>query len=102
MKQSQPSEVMLTARQVAGFLQVHISTIRRWSDKGMLRSYRVGLRRDRRYKQEDVLDFLHEDHIEGDRERILGQAEHRQTDQYQGITLNSGENDGGTDEGITY
>ena len=85
MKQSQPSEVMLTARQVADFLQVHISTVRRWSDHGILRTYRVGLRRDRRYKQEDVLDFLHEDHVAEDRERILGQDGHRQADQYQGI-----------------
>ncbi len=60
---AQPFEAMLTARQVADFLQVHISTLRRWSDKGVLKSYRVGPRRDRRYRQEDVLSFVHEDHI---------------------------------------
>jgi len=60
---TQPSETMLTARQVADFLQVNISTIRRWSNKGILKSYRVGPRRDRRYRQEDVLSFVHEDHI---------------------------------------
>jgi excisionase family DNA binding protein len=61
MRRTRPSEAMLTARQVADFLQVHISTVRRWSDRGMLKSYRVGLRRDRRYRQDDVLKFLHED-----------------------------------------
>jgi len=60
---AQPFEAMLTARQVADFLQVHISTLRRWSDQGILKSYRVGPRRDRRYRQEDVLSFVHEDHI---------------------------------------
>lgn len=60
---AQPFEGMLTARQVADFLQVHISTLRRWSDKGILKSYRVGPRRDRRYRQEDVLGFVSEDHI---------------------------------------
>ena len=77
MRQSQTSETMLTARQVADFLQVHISTVRRWSDQGILRSYRVGLRRDRRYRQEDVLDFLREDHIAGDRGGILEQDVYR-------------------------
>lgn len=53
-------ETMLTARQVADFLQVSISTVRRWSDKGMLKFYRVGSRGDRRYRRQDVLRFLDE------------------------------------------
>ena len=51
-------ETMLTVRQVADFLQVSISTVRRWSDRGMLRFYRIGSRGDRRYRREDVLSFL--------------------------------------------
>ena len=51
---------MLTTRQVADFLQVSICTVRRWSDKGMLKFYRVGSRGDRRYQSEDVLRFLDE------------------------------------------
>jgi len=51
-------EMMLTTRQVADFLQVSICTIRRWSDKGKLKFYRVGSRGDRRYRREDVLRFL--------------------------------------------
>ncbi|HEY49722.1 MAG TPA: helix-turn-helix domain-containing protein [Dehalococcoidia bacterium] len=50
--------MMLTTRQVADFLQVSVCTIRRWSDKGLLKFYRVGSRGDRRYRREDVLRFL--------------------------------------------
>jgi len=53
-----PLEMMLTNRQVADFLQVSICTVRRWSDKGMLKFYRVGSRGDRRYRRADVLRFL--------------------------------------------
>jgi excisionase family DNA binding protein len=51
-------ETMLTARQVADFLQVSISTVRRWSDGDTLKYYRIGPRGDRRYRREDVLLFL--------------------------------------------
>lgn len=53
-------EMMLTIRQVADFLHVSISTVRRWSDSGMMRAYRLGLRGDRRYLRDDVLRFLEE------------------------------------------
>jgi len=53
-------ERMMTAQQVADFLQVSICSIRRWSDKGALKFYRVGSRGDRRYWREDVLRFLEE------------------------------------------
>jgi len=53
-------ERMLTARQVGDFLHVSISAVRRWSDKGMLKSYRVGPRGDRRFRRVDVLRFLEE------------------------------------------
>ena len=53
-------ETMLTARQVANFLQVSISTVRRWSDSGMLKCYRVGSRGDRRFRRQDVLRFMRE------------------------------------------
>ena len=59
-------ETMLTARQVADFLHVSISTVRRWSDRGMLTCYRIGSRGDRRYRREDILLFLGEgDHRSG-------------------------------------
>ena len=49
---------MLTIRQVAAFMNVSISTVRRWSDKGMLDCYHVGSRGDRRYRRRDILQFL--------------------------------------------
>lgn len=49
---------MLTVRQVATFMNVSVSTVRRWSDKGMLKCYHVGSRRDRRYRRRDILDFF--------------------------------------------
>jgi len=53
-----PLEMMLTTRQVADFLQVSVCTVRRWSDRGLLKFYRVGSRGDRRFRREDVLRFL--------------------------------------------
>ena len=53
-------ETMVTVRQVADFLHVSISTVRRWSDSGILKSYRVGPRGDRRYLRDDVLSFVEE------------------------------------------
>ena len=53
-----PYERMLTAQQVADLLQVSICSVRRWSDKGTLKFYRVGSRGDRRYWREDVINFL--------------------------------------------
>ena len=58
MTSQAPLETMLTIRQVADFLHVSISTVRRWSDTGMLKSYRVGPRGDKRYLRDDVLSFL--------------------------------------------
>jgi excisionase family DNA binding protein len=51
-------DAMLTVRQVADYLQVSICSVRRWSDNGTLKFYRVGSRGDRRYRREDVLRFL--------------------------------------------
>jgi excisionase family DNA binding protein len=49
---------MLTISEVAHLLSVHINTVRRWSNQGILKSYRIGSRGDRRFQQEDVAKFL--------------------------------------------
>ena len=49
---------MLTASDVARLLNVHVNTVRRWSNQGILKAYRIGSRGDRRFNEEDITDFL--------------------------------------------
>jgi excisionase family DNA binding protein len=58
------SKVLLTIRKVAQLLNLHINTVRRLSNKGMLKAYRIGSRGDRRFRREDVDGFLKEGEIE--------------------------------------
>ena len=51
---------MLTVKDVARLLHIHVNTARRWSDQGILKAYRITSRGDRRYKQEDIARFLAE------------------------------------------
>ena len=56
---------LLSVGEVARFLGVHTSTVRRWEKKGLLKSYTIGLRNNLRFKQEDVLNLLNECQPEG-------------------------------------
>ena len=49
---------MLTVREVARLLHIHSNTVRRWSDQGIIRAYRIGSRGDRRFRREDITAFL--------------------------------------------
>ena len=49
---------MLTVSDVGRLLSVHINTVRRWSNQGILKAYRVGSRGDRRFRREDIASFL--------------------------------------------
>ena len=49
---------MLTTSGVASMLNLHINTVRRWSDQGILKPYRIGPRGDRRFMRDDVIRFL--------------------------------------------
>lgn len=51
-------DTMLTASDVARMLNVHINTLRRWSNKGIIKMYRIGPRGDRRFRKEDIASFL--------------------------------------------
>ena len=51
---------MLTVREVARLLHIHVNTVRRWSDQGIIKSYRITNRGDRRFKREDIAVFLAE------------------------------------------
>jgi len=45
---------LLTIRQAAEILNVHIETLRRWDKRGKLKAIRVNERGDRRYRPEDL------------------------------------------------
>ena len=52
---------MLTVSEVAHMLHVHPNTVRFWSKIGVLKSYRIGKRRDYRFKMADIETFLYKD-----------------------------------------
>ncbi|MCX5995454.1 MAG: helix-turn-helix domain-containing protein [Chloroflexi bacterium] len=52
---------MLTVREVSQILHVHSNTLRRWSDLGLIKAYRIGPRGDRRFKLEDITLMLLEE-----------------------------------------
>ena len=60
-KDSLSTSRMLTVSEVAHMLHVHVNTIRLWSKLGVLKSYRIGQRRDYRFNIEDVETFLRDD-----------------------------------------
>ncbi len=49
---------LLTVREVAEIIHVHPNTVRRWSDIGRIKFFRITSRGDRRYSQNDVVSFL--------------------------------------------
>ena len=59
IKRTHVNELM-TTKQVAQFLQVHEVSVRRWSRAGVLKSYKIGGRGDKRFQLSDVLKFLEE------------------------------------------
>lgn len=51
---------MMTVREVAALLHVHPNTLRRWSNQGIIRAYRITARGDRRFKRDEIVRFLAE------------------------------------------
>jgi excisionase family DNA binding protein len=49
---------MLRVKDVARLLNIHVNTVRRWSNSRILKSYRITARGDRRFKREDIAFFL--------------------------------------------
>jgi len=52
------SRSMLTSSEAASLLDIHVNTLRRWSNLGILPAYRIGSRGDRRFKRKDIDLFL--------------------------------------------
>ncbi len=51
-------DTTLTPSQAAKLLNIHVNTLRRWTNKGILESYRVGPRGDRRFTNRDIERFI--------------------------------------------
>lgn len=48
----------LTLAEVSKLLKVHPNTLRNWDKSGQLKAVRIGVRKIRRYKKDDVVRFL--------------------------------------------
>ncbi len=56
---------IMTCDEVAEYLRVHVSSVRRWSRNGKITAYKVGGRGDWRYREKDVSSFLYDASGEG-------------------------------------
>ena len=50
--------ILLKIRQVSQILGVHPDTLREWDNSGRLKAVRLGSRRDRRFRREDILKII--------------------------------------------
>jgi excisionase family DNA binding protein len=55
------NEGIMTTNEVASFLKVSVSAVRRWTRNGQLRGHRLGGQGDWRYLKRDVMDFFYGD-----------------------------------------
>jgi len=51
-------DILLKPSEAAKLLNIHINTVRRWSNLGILPSFRIGPRSDRRFLKRDIMSFL--------------------------------------------
>jgi excisionase family DNA binding protein len=51
---------MLTVTDVSDVLNISVNTVRRWTNRGVLMTYRIGPRGDRRFHRSDIVKFLNE------------------------------------------
>lgn len=66
---------MLTIREVAELLHIHSNTLRRWADQGIIRTYRITRRGDRRFRREDIAHFLDELNVNRDNQKRTGSTQ---------------------------
>jgi excisionase family DNA binding protein len=61
---------LLTLKEAAQLLHIHVNTLRRWSDRGSIHAYRINRRGDRRFRLEDINLFLSQlDTLKGNEEK---------------------------------
>ena len=51
----------LTLKEVSDLLKVHENTLRNWDKNGTLKAIRIGGRRIRRYKKDDIIKFMEQE-----------------------------------------
>lgn len=49
---------ILTIREVAKLLRVSMLTVKRWGKNRKIRFFRINSRGDRRFKKEDIINFI--------------------------------------------
>ncbi|MCL5962536.1 MAG: helix-turn-helix domain-containing protein [Chloroflexi bacterium] len=49
---------LLSLRKTANLLDVHPNTLRNWTNRGLLPCYTLNSRGDRRFRREDIEEFL--------------------------------------------
>lgn len=57
MRHDKPMNRLLNTAEAAQLLRVSEASIRRWSDAGLLQAARIGRRRERRFKESDLVAF---------------------------------------------
>ena len=51
-------EELLTINEAAKILKVHPNTLRLWDNKGVLKATRIGIKKVRRYRKQDLENFI--------------------------------------------
>ena len=51
---------LMTPSEAAKTLCIHINTLRRWGNTGILNQYRIGSRGDRRFLRRDIINHLNQ------------------------------------------
>jgi excisionase family DNA binding protein len=52
------NDKMMTVAEVSALLHIHPNTLRRWADKGIIKSFCITPRGDRRFMSRDIDQFL--------------------------------------------
>ncbi len=61
MSDKEKPKEYLRVSEASKLLGVHANTLRNWDKQGLLKPVRVGVRKERRYRREDILKLLETD-----------------------------------------
>lgn len=61
MSDKEKPKEYLRVSEASKLLGVHANTLRNWDKQGVLKPVRVGVRKERRYRREDILKLLEAD-----------------------------------------